>query len=323
MSCSDNQGSANDDQSTGELSELQKLTAEVASSPSNAEALYNRAEYHYNHENYADAVFDLAAAMKLDSINEKYHLLLADAYLGSLKSEYALLTMERAVRLFPESTETLVKAAELQIILRRYEDASRTLAKAIQLDPTNVKVYFLLGVMFQEQGNTERAIQSFQRVVEMDSENKEAWTMLGNLYDIAGNDLAMQCFDNAINIDSSYSPAWHSKAFYLQNHGNIDAAIEIYRRIHKIDPEYGDAYLNAGILLLEKDNLETAEQEFLELRELAPTNALVPFYLGVIYERKLDFQTALGYYNQATALSPRNTRFAEAAERMEIATQQQ
>ena len=301
-----------------ESSEIAQINKAIEENPDDPDAYYQRALYHHRNGNDADAIFDMVAAMKMDSINESYHHLLVDAYLGALKSEYALITMERSLRLFPESMPNLIKGAELQIILRQYDQAARTLRQAMEIDPRNTDALYLLGVLFQEQGDIDQAAQSFQTVVELDAENKEAWTMLGNLYDIQGNELALQCFENAISIDPTYSPAWHSKAFYLQNHNRIDEAIEIYLKIHEMDPQYAEAYLNAGILYLEKGELDLAEREFELLRELQPNFALGAYYLGVVEERRGNLQEALGFFNQATALSPSNPRFAEAVERVSV-----
>ena len=91
--------------------------------------------------------------------------------------------------------------------------------------------------------------------------------------------------------------------------------------MHLKDSADGDAYLNAGILYLELEDFEQAEAEFAVLTKLQPTNPLGPFYLGLIHEQRADFQEALGYYNQASSLSPREARFAEAVERMKIELQ--
>lgn len=299
-------------------SDIANLTAAIEQDPNSADAYYQRARFHYNNANYADATYDMAAAMKIDSVNEEYHHLLADIYMDSYQSELALATMDRTVSLFPESVETLLKAAEIQIILRRYTMASQSLRSVLEKEPQNIQALQLLGVMFKEQGDMDQAIQSFQTVVELDGDNYEAWTMLGNLLDIQGDPMAMRCFDNAIAIDSTYAQGWHSKAFYLQNHGQVDEAIDIYLKIHRLDSSYVDAYLNAGILYLEKGDFKSAENEFLAFQNIDPRNPMAPFYLGVLRETEEKYREALGHYNQAAALSPRTIRFAEAAERMKI-----
>jgi len=304
------------DTEPGEASEIVQINARISAEPGNAEALIVRANYHFARQNYVDATFDVAAAMKLDSINEGYHHLLADIYMESYKSELALRTLERAIRLFPESIKSNLKIAELRIILRQYAEAASSLRTVLEISPQNIEALQLLGILFKEQGDIKQAAQSFQRVVELDGDNYEAWTMLGNLLDIQGDPAALQCFENAIDIDSTYAQGWHSKAYYLQNHGDVEQAIMIYHKIQQMDSTYTDAYLNAGILLLDQGEFESAEQEFSTLQRLAPRNPLGPYYTGVSYEERKDYQTALGYFNRAAALSPRSAQFSEASDRM-------
>ncbi len=313
--CGDGNDNQNSEQSVE--SEITQINAWIAAEPENAEAFIARANYHYARQNYMDATFDVAAAMKLDPINEEYHHLLADIYLDSNKSEPALRTLERAARLFPESIETNLKIAELQIILRQYPQASTSLRNVLEIAPQNIDALQLLGVLFKEQGDIEQATQSFPRVVDLDGDNYEAWTMLGNLLDIQGDPLALQCFENAIDIDSTYAQGWHSKAFYLQNHGDVPQAIDIYHKIQRMDSTYTDAYLNAGILYLEQGEFQSAEQEFTTLHKYQPRNPLGPYYLGISYEQRGEYQTALGFFNQATAISPRSLQFSEAVIRMQ------
>jgi tetratricopeptide (TPR) repeat protein len=318
-SCDGNSADSSQSQTEGQTADsaIERINARIEDEPKNAEAIAARARYHFENGNLIDATYDLAAAMKLDSINEEYHHLLTDIYMESYKSVLALRTMERAISLFPESVESNLKISELRIILRKYTEAQSSLRTVLELSPQNIEALQLLGVLFKEQGDFDKARNSFQRVVDLDGDNYEAWTMLGNLMDIQGDPMALQCFENAIDIDSTYSQGWHSKAYYLQNHGDPDQAIDIYHRIQRMDSTYTDAYLNAGILYLEKDDYKSAEQEFRLLSDKAPRNPLGPYYLGISFEEREEFQTALGYFNQAASISPRSAQFAEAVIRME------
>ena len=320
VGCEPSGSDAADDQrsSSPEQDEVAALSAAIVDNPNSPEAYFARAQYHFDRENFADAVYDMASAMQLDSINEDYHLFLAEIYLQSYQSELALATVERSVRLFPESNRSWLKAAEYQIILRQYQQAAASIQRILERAPQHVEALQLLGVLFKEQGDNQRAIQSFQTVVELDSDNFEAWTMLGNLMDIEGDPLALQCFDNAIAIDSTYPQGWHSKAFYLQNHEQVDEAIAIYHRLHRIDSTYAPAYLNAGILYLEKSEFDNAESELNAYQRLEPYDPMAPFYLGVLAEAREDYRTALTFYNKAASLSPRNARFGQAVESMRI-----
>ncbi len=143
--------------------------------------------------------------------------------------------------------------------------------------------------------------------------------MLGNLLDMQDDPSALQCFENAIAIDSMYPQGWHSKAFYLQNHGDVPQAIDIYKHIQSFEPGYLDAYLNAGILYLEVGDAANARIQFEKLLAQDESSATGNYFLGVAYEQSADLESALTYYTTAAALSPRNPRFGEAVERTRIA----
>ena len=293
---------------------LDEINASIRNNPNDPEGYVRRAEFHRDSANYGDAILDMAQAMKLDSVNEHYHHLLAEIYLRSARSQYAIGTLERAAMLFPDSIRTLLKLAEVQLIVKQYDKASSTLRQALTLDPQNTRALHLLGLMYQEQGNAERAIQTYQTITELDSEDAEAWTMLGNLLDMKGDPAALQCFQNAIDADPQYVQGWHSKAFYLQNHDRLTEAIEIYKHIHEIDPSYPDAWLNKGILYLELDSLSSAAQSFNHLIALDSTRAIAHYYAGVTAQRSGDKALARTHFNRALALEPGSTRIQESLE---------
>lgn len=293
---------------------LGEINHAIRTNPGNAENYVRRAEYHRDMANYGDAISDMAFAMGLDSVNEAYHLLLADLYLRSARSQFAIGTLERSAMLFPDSMKTLLKLAEVQLIVRQYDKASGTLRKVLTRDPQNTEALHLLGLMYQEQGNTERALQTYQTITELDSEDAEAWTMLGNLLDMKGDPAALQCFENAIKVDPDYLQGWHSKAFYLQNHDDIPQAISIYKHIHGIDSTYTDAWLNRGILYLEMDSLLSAARCFDQLISLDTTSAPGYYFNGVVAQKSGDRIAARAYFNKALALEPASARIKEAIE---------
>jgi tetratricopeptide (TPR) repeat protein len=295
---------------------LAEINSAIRNNPNDPDNYARRAKYHQDNGNYGDAIIDIAQAMKLDSVNLGYHHLLADIYLHSAKSQYAIGTMERAAMLFPDSINTLLKLAELQLIVKQYDRMSSTLRQVLTLQPQNTDALYLLGLMYREQGDLERAIQSFQTIVELDSEDAEAWTMLGNLLDMKGDPAALQCFENAIAINPQYPQGWHSKAFYLQNHDRVPEAIEIYKHIHQIDPAYTDAWLNRGVLYLEMDSLKEASQCFDRMISLDSTSVIGYYYAGIAAQSIGDTTKALAYLNRALALDPSSARIKDALEQL-------
>jgi Tfp pilus assembly protein PilF len=243
--------------------------------------------------------------------------MLADIYMRAAKSQYAIGTMERAAMLFPDSINTYLKLAEYQIVVRQYDRASSSLRRAMTLEPQNLEALHLLGLMYQEQGNPDRAIQTYQTITELNSEDAEAWTQLGNLLDQQNDPRALQCFENAIDADPKYPQGWHSKAFYLQNHGKIPEAIEIYRQIHGIDSTYADAWLNRGILHLELNETSEAQACFDYLIGLDNNSAAAYYYSGIAATKAGNRELARTYLERAKALQPSSERIDQAIRELE------
>jgi tetratricopeptide (TPR) repeat protein len=301
--------------STG-IEAIDNANKAIQSNPGDAFGYFQRAQLYHEYESYNQAIKDMASALQIDSLNMDFHLFLADIYLDAYQSQKAIATLERATALFPTNTKTLLKLAEFQLILRQHQASMSTIRKIMEKDPQNLEALFLLGMNYRDTGDNRRAIQSFQTIVELDAEQLDSWIMLGNLLDEENDPLAMQCFDNVISFDSNHIAAWHSKAFYYQNHQDIQSALNIYRKINRIDNQYPDAYLNAGILFLELDSFNRAKEQFDFLVNVDPSNPMGYYYKGLIEEQEGNTEKALTLYNQAIRLAPDFTRAREAADKL-------
>jgi len=278
------------------------LTEAIAKEPKNAELLLQRAQVFYDNEAYDQAIQDLAGVLKIDSTHLTAHRMLADVYLDAYQSARALQTLERAVALYPEDIELKLKLSEFQLIVKQYDAALATLADIMEMHPGNPDALFMLGLVYNDQGKTQQAIGAFQSAVERNPDLTEAWIILGDLMDRTQNPLALQYFDNAIRVDPANISAWHSKAYYLQNHDRMDEALEIYRVIHTIDAQYPEAYLNAAILLIYMDSLDSAMKELDILRKVDPVNAAAWFYIGRVHQVRGEKDKAIDAYEQALRL---------------------
>ena len=281
---------------------IDQLTEAIQQTPGNPELYFRRAEIFYADSAYDQAIADLAQVMKLDSNNLNAHHLLADVYMDHYQSSLALMTMERAAAIFPDSIRTKLKLSEFQLILKQYNAAMKTLADIMEIHPGDPEALFMLGMVYRDQGKTEQAIAAFQSAVERNPDMAEAWVILGDLMDRTNNPLAIQYFDNAIRVDPDNVAAWHAKAYYLQNNDSISQALEIYRHIHSIDAQYPEAYLNAAILLMYNDSLDAAMKELNILEKIDPTNAATWFYKGKIYQFKGETAQAKASFEQALRL---------------------
>jgi tetratricopeptide (TPR) repeat protein len=301
------------DPSIAQLSEL------IEKTPNDATLYYQRAEIYYGLEGFDEAIQDLEKAISIDSLNADYLHLLADVYLDYYQSFKALKTMEKAASLHPGRIPTLLKLSEFQLILKQGEQALATLERIRKIDPQNAEMLYMAGLVFEDQGEIDKAIASFQSAVDMEPELIEGWISLGKLWGQKekGRALALQFFDNALRVDSNSINALHEKAYFLSNTLNdLNGALAIYQKMIAIDSQYPEAYYNAGLIYLDMDSIKRAVEQFNLNIQIDPTYYPAFYYRGVCSEMLGDKEAARRDYEQAVALAPDFERAQEALNKL-------
>ena len=91
-------------------------------------------------------------------------------------------------------------------------------------------------------GNYAKAINYFEKTLEIDPNNKYALDGKGNSLYRSGNDTqAIQYFDKTLEIDPNFKQALYDKAFTQYDSSNYTQAIQYYNKVLSIDPNYTDA----------------------------------------------------------------------------------
>lgn len=252
------------------LTELNQL---ITNENVNPKLRFQRAKLLEQEGLYDQAIEDMRVALIGDSLNVVYYHFLSDLFMDSNNSSKALLTMQKAAQLFPDSSFTQLKLSETFFILKQYNESVFQLNEILRKQPNNAEAYLMLGLNFRGMGDIPRAINSFQTATEKDPQLIDAWIILGDLFSEKKEAIAKRYYETAVNIAPENINALHSQAFYLQNNNDIEGALANYKRINLIDPKYADAYLNAGILQLERDSVAAALEQFNILTKVSPTDA--------------------------------------------------
>ncbi len=283
---------------------IDQLTQKILNSPKDPTLYAARAGAYYEVEGYDEAIADLAVALRYDSTNIEYHHVLADVYLDYYKSSLALTTMERAAALAPERIPTLLKLSEFQYILKQHTPSLKTIDKILRINPQESEAYYMMGRNFNEMNDVPRAIASFQKAVKFNSDLLEAWVYLGEIFTKKKDKVAVQYYNNALEIDSTNLDALNGKVAYFHQGGELETAINNYKTIHRLHPQYADAYYRAGLAYLEMDSVDVAYQQFDLATKMEPTKVMAYFYRGLVSEMKGDKAAAKNDYQQALNLSP-------------------
>lgn len=126
---------------------------------------------------------------------------------------------------------------------------------------------------FLESGNAPEAIQCYARIVELDSENDDAWYMLGALQGEVGMiDQGLDSIARSLQINPDSGNAWLSQAYLQHAKGGTEEAMRSGLRAVAIDIELAEAWLFLGSLAGQLGKFEEAENCSSRALGLEPDN---------------------------------------------------
>ncbi|NNC83675.1 MAG: tetratricopeptide repeat protein, partial [Flavobacteriales bacterium] len=163
------------------------------------------------------------------------------------EAKYAL---EEAIELDPNNTSALLQLAEVYFVLTNHDRTMRMVNEALRVDEQLPKAYFLKGLVYREQRNSELAKSSFQTVTELDPDNVEAFNLLGMLYAEEGDSLAIQYYETALGIDPDNLEVLYNRGYFYQDNLMAEKALDAYNEMLEIHPESSAAYYNKGYVLM-------------------------------------------------------------------------
>ena len=293
---------------------INELTQQLSKDPYDPALWVARAQAFYERGGYDEAIADMSSAMRIDSTNIEYHHILADIYMGYYKSRMALTTLQRAAVLHPRDIPTLIKLAELQTILTFHDESMTTLDKVMRIDPENVDALVIGGLNFEAQGDTARAIGSYQKAVQIDPEKADAWIKLAKLRAARKEPNAIDFFNTAIKVAPDDVVPMMAKADYLWDTEQFSEAVKVYQEIIERHPSHTDAYYNLGLVYMEVEEWQKAYDHFNLTVQMNPLYFKAFFYRGVASEQLGNVELALKDYDQAMRMAPNFEKARDAYE---------
>lgn len=231
------------------LTTFDSLNIQIKENPNNP-LLYNqRANFFLVAGETNKALSDVNKALQLDTLNPIIWITLADVYFASERFVDSREILIKAINLDPQNTAGLLKLARLYFIYREYETAMDFINRALEIDPNLEDAYFIKGMAYAEGGDTTRALYNYQKAVEAAPDFYDAWIELGNLNAALNNDLAQQYYQNALDLDTNNTHALYILAYYYQESGQLELALDTYKSL-LLKEENKNALYNIGYINL-------------------------------------------------------------------------
>ncbi|WP_235736239.1 tetratricopeptide repeat protein [Nocardioides alcanivorans] len=136
-----------------------------------------------------------------------------------------------------EAVATLVETGAKQLASGEIDAARATFTSVVEVDPGNVLAHYNLGLIEQQDGDTEAAIEQY---------------------------------DAALATDPAYGPALYNKAILLEQ-TDLEEAVALYERAVEAQPEFAPTHMRLGFALVHLGRTEEGEKHLAKGLELDPS----------------------------------------------------
>lgn len=215
------------------------------------------------------------------------------------KSENLDVTLENVSSPSNETRTTLAKMES------PVEATSDSVSNDIEVKTEDGNKYISSGFSYLKKGQTEEAISSFERAIDLDPGKALTYVARGSAYFRLGRfDKALSDFSRAIEIDPGLAAAYQNRGSVYYRQGQFDKAMSDYNRVIEIEPGFAVAYIDRGNIYMSQKRFDDAISDFSRAIEINPGIAAAYEKRGNAYYHKGKFSSALSDYRKALKLNP-------------------
>ncbi|MBF0382872.1 MAG: tetratricopeptide repeat protein [Magnetococcales bacterium] len=177
------------------------------------------------------------------------------------------------------------------------------------------------GISYHQAGQLDKAIDCYQKTIEIQPENISALSNLGIAFHDQGQlDAAVICYQKAISIKPNLVETHSNLAITLQSQGKLEEAVASLQKAISIKPDYAEAHSNLGNVLKDLGKLETAVISFQKAISIKPDYAEAHCNLGNVLKNQGKLEEAVASFQKATSIK---SNLVEAHNNLGLALQEQ
>lgn len=312
----------------------------------------NEGNYFYNNGNYDRAIERYSRAIRLDPEGEfsfgSYYFRAFSYYnKGSYGSAIKDFTM--VIALSPKFEDAYIARGNCYALKKLYREAIADFQDVIRMNPDNAYAYFNLGnvygnmdlsdqainyygkgiavsleffgpaylrrgEMYNKIGSYGKAIADLTRVIDNDSNNRDAYVAREKAYRNKGMTARAKMDGERVRVlGLELAKDYQDAANLMLANGNIEGAIRYYTRSIDLDPlgrdrdgNAGETYIYLGQLYFNSENYTEAIRDFNKALSVNPKSWLAMSDLGTCYAKLGRLDQAESFYLKSLRFNPSN-----------------
>lgn len=256
-----------------------------------------------------DAVLEAQDILKRDGNNLEARRLLGSIYLRSLGDMQAGTQSQEILKLAIEQYEQIVKldpkSIEDHLLLGRLYRQNNELLKsesefkaAVQLQPDSEEAVSTLAYLYNEEGDSNRALQVLNAIPET-ARTAKLYSALGYTYEQQKEyKQAVDAYRKSTQLDRDNLDAVRGLAQNLMNDGQTEAALEQYKAIVDADPSDAQTYMLIAEIDRRDGKFDQAMDALKKASSVVPDSLEVQYNIAIVDEAQGKYDEAIQILNQ-------------------------
>jgi tetratricopeptide (TPR) repeat protein len=250
------------------------------------------------------AISSLEQAIRLED-KIKYRKRLAEIYREQGAYNNALGEIDAALQLNYDNAELHYLLGEIQLQLGNTDQSRQFFEKAVSYDSGNKKYLEKLFWVYKNLANKnddiymlERAEKTINKLIELDSDNKDYQIYLGDIYFEAGKTIkAADAYNKAVELAPKNNWVYIKLANYHQKINNYEKAEELYRYVIYLEDSL-ENHKRLADLYFEQKKYSLALEEYQTISNRAANDIDIKLRLAETYVVLEKADQALEIFNQ-------------------------
>lgn len=224
---------------SGDYLEALDLIAQALDGSADRASLFNaRGAVFYQMDNYQNSIQAYSDAIALSRMNAESFHGRASSYMALGKFKDAITDLKRTVQLQPEKLEILKELSEASRAAGDFSQAAEVMQDYIQYYQELAEAHFLYGTILFESGQYLKALSSFNRCLELETDNPRFYEARGKTYLATSTYLyALNDFGMALDLDPKNHEVWFQRGMAKWRSNDRDGCIADWERATRYGSE--------------------------------------------------------------------------------------
>ena len=217
-----------------------------------------------------------------------------------------LMILDAKIRKNPKDANLYYERGKVLLELERVNEAIYDLKRAVDLDNDEVEYHTALGDAYFMNGDMGNSHTSLQKALKLDPKNLEALLKMGEISFYSKDyDRAMETLSQVTAIDKDNRTAFFMKGYIYEETGDTANAIFYFRKVIDLYPDYEPAYEELGMLYAQHKSRLGVEYLTTAI-QLEPNNVNALYGMAMLYQDLDEPDNATKYYSRILEIDPQN-----------------